>query len=101
MTISGKTILLISPEGWGQNFVSKHHYAAYLAKHCTVYFLNPVSASNKTILGSVHGEIKPISKNLFTVSYQNIIPKLNAFPKFIQSIIYKKQAKQIQKLIGL
>jgi len=41
-TITHKTILLISPQSWGNMFVSKHHYALELARAGnTVYFLNP------------------------------------------------------------
>lgn len=41
-TITGKCILLISPQSWGKMFISKHHYAVELAKmRNTVYFLNP------------------------------------------------------------
>ena len=42
ITITGKCILLISPQSWGKMFISKHHYAVELAK-CgnRVYFLNP------------------------------------------------------------
>ena len=41
MKLKNKTILIISPERWGTNFVSKHHYALELAKNNNVYFLNP------------------------------------------------------------
>ncbi len=37
-----KTFLIISPESWGKNMLSKHHYALELAnKGHEVYFLNP------------------------------------------------------------
>lgn len=40
--LTGKTILIVSPQSWGKMFVSKHHYAVELAKKGNrVYFLNP------------------------------------------------------------
>lgn len=35
-----KVILILSPEGWGKNQLSKHLYAKELSKHNTVYFLH-------------------------------------------------------------
>jgi len=96
-----KTILIISPEAWGANFVSKHHYANYLAKDNTVYFLNPVENSIINPLGNVNLKVEHIKENLVQLNYQNLLPRLNDFPKFIQSQIYKKQAQQIQDSLGI
>ncbi|ULQ56261.1 hypothetical protein KJS94_16550 [Flavihumibacter rivuli] len=44
--LTGKVILVISPQEWGKMFVSKHHYAIELAgRGNDVYFLNPPSSS--------------------------------------------------------
>lgn len=99
--MKNKVILLISPEAWGTNFVSKHHYANYLAKHNTVYFLNPVLSSAFSPFGKVKVEINQLKENLFQVNYQNLLPRLNKLPKFIQRSIYSKQAKQIQNKLGI
>jgi len=96
-----KTILIISPEAWGTNFVSKHHYATYLSKNNTVYFLNPVLGSKINPFGKINIAIEQINKNLVQVNYQNLLPRLNKLPKFIQEYIYKKQAKQIQKALNI
>ena len=43
MIFSDKKILIISPEPWGVNHISKHHYAlALIKKGNTVYFLKKV-----------------------------------------------------------
>jgi glycosyltransferase involved in cell wall biosynthesis len=40
--LTGKTILIVSPQSWGKMFISKHHYAIELAKKGNkVFFLNP------------------------------------------------------------
>ncbi len=96
-----KKILLISPEPWGINFVSKHHYANYLAKENTIYFLNPANGFSKNPLGNVSCKLKTIKKGLITIDYVNLIPRLNNLPKAVQKRTYKKQAKQIQKAIGI
>jgi len=99
--MKNKTILLISPEGWGTNFVSKHHYANYLAKHNTVFFLNPVLSSKINPFGKINVKFEKIKENLVQVNYQNLLPRLNKFPKLIQNYIYKKQAKQLQKALKI
>jgi glycosyltransferase involved in cell wall biosynthesis len=99
--MTNKIILLISPEPWGKNFVSKHHYANYLAKNNTVYFLNPASSFSKNPFGSVQCKLSKVKENLVQVDYVNLLPRLNNLPKAIQKATYKKQAQQIQKAIGV
>lgn len=42
MNLKNKTILIISPQSWGNMFLAKHHYAIELGKYGNeVYFLNP------------------------------------------------------------
>lgn len=96
-----KTILLISPEAWGQNFVSKHHYASYLSKNNEVFFLNPVTASKTNPFSDVECRTRRIKDGLTEVSYKNLLPKLNLLPKKIQEKIYSKQARQIQKALKI
>ena len=60
MDLVDKTILLISPEGWGDNYVSKHHYANTLArKGNKVYFLNP--PSSKWSVSSSENKVKIVN----------------------------------------
>lgn len=99
--LENKTILLISPEAWGANFVSKHHYANYLAKKNIVFFLNPAQESTIHPFGDTNAQITKIKHNLFQINYQNLIPKLNSLPKTIQKWYYKKQAEQIKIKIGI
>jgi glycosyltransferase involved in cell wall biosynthesis len=49
MDFVGKKILIISPERWGINQLSKHHYAIALAQNNKVYFLNPPSAIREVV----------------------------------------------------
>jgi glycosyltransferase involved in cell wall biosynthesis len=62
--VGNMNILLISPQPWGDMYVSKHHYAIALAAlgH-TVYFLNPPSARIRDVsVDAVNGR-----QNLFVV----------------------------------
>lgn len=56
MGLSGKKILIISPQAWDKVRVSKHHYAISLAGNGnTVYFLDPPSAQVSGITVSETG----------------------------------------------
>jgi hypothetical protein len=99
--VKDKKILVISPEKWGNNFVSKHHYANYLSKQNEVYFLNPPNAFSKKNLGQVKCKTNSINSNLIIVDYVNLLPKLHQLPKTLQNTTYKKQAKQIQKYLNI
>jgi len=99
--MKNKTILLISPEAWGQNHVSKHLYAKYLAQENKVFFINPVSSSKKNPLGTIDCKMETIEPNLIVVDYKNLLPKLNNLPKSVQARIYKKQATQLQKILEI
>lgn len=73
--ITNKRILIISPEAWGIQFVSKHHYAQCLAAQGnTVYFLNPPSNTN---------QIQTLAPNLYLIDYKPLVRGLNRLPKFL------------------
>lgn len=68
MNLKNKTILIISPQSWGNMFLAKHHYAIELAKHNNeVYFLNP--PQKEKIKYNI--EIIPleIDKNLYLINH--------------------------------
>jgi hypothetical protein len=96
-----KKILIISPEAWGNNFVSKHHYAHYLAEKNTVFFLNPASGFNKNPFGNCKITKRKEKDNLFIFDYINLLPRLNNLPKKVQQQTYQKQAKQLQNFMAI
>jgi hypothetical protein len=82
-----KKILIISPESWGVNFVSKHHYALELSqKGNSVFFLNPPSLSN---------QLKPVSKNLSTINYSVPIRGINRLPNRLRNFINIRISKKV------
>jgi glycosyltransferase involved in cell wall biosynthesis len=55
MSLSGKTIVIFSPQPWNYLQISKHHYARTLAKSNTVYYVSPPSLKTFTSQLSVDG----------------------------------------------
>lgn len=100
MKLEDKIILLISPEAWGHNYVSKHHYANYLSQKNKVYFLNPATSPLKNKPGKMNIQTETVQNNLHIVSYNNLLPRLNNLPKAVQRSVYKKQAKKIIAFLG-
>lgn len=92
MEFKSKNILIISPEGWGKSFVSKHHYASELARMGNhVFFLNPPSTGFK---------VRQENPNLTIVDYKNKYRGLGRLPKFLSAILIKKELKSIEQSLS-
>jgi hypothetical protein len=90
MIFSDKKILIISPEPWGVNHISKHHYAlALIKKGNTVYFLNPPAKTDR---------INEIEERLYIIDYKLPLRGANRLPYFFANIINKISAAKILKL---
>lgn len=86
-----KVVYLISPEPWGTNYVSKHHYALELAqKGYKVYFLN--KPSRQFILEEIH-------ENLIVVNYRPIFRAIRLLPSFLQSWLTRIEFKRLENKI--
>ena len=95
MEFINKNILIISPETWGLNRISKHHYALELSKrNNTVYFLNPPKAKNS------HFEVNSIDghENLFEINYQLTVRGLNKLPSFLADYFNKFLVRKILEI---
>lgn len=71
--LTGKKIWILSPQSWGNMFISKHHYAIELAKAGnTVYFIQPPNdpSPNKYIEVKSH----PDEPGLYIVSHRIWFP---------------------------
>jgi len=80
MCLNNKTILIISPQAWGQMFISKHHYAITLAKMGNkVYFLNPPELDNQKKPGQIHIDTSCTHHNLFLIDHTLKFPFLLKF----------------------
>lgn len=93
MQLVNKKILLISPESWGQNFVSKHHYAKELANRGNaVFFLNRPSTSF---------QFDNIEQGLTIVDYKPRFRGLGKLPNKVSAYLIKKEIETLQTLLGL
>ncbi|MCB9189486.1 MAG: hypothetical protein H6599_09440 [Flavobacteriales bacterium] len=89
---ANKTILIISPQSWQKNFVSKHHYATKLADlGAKVYFLNPPNKSAK---------IFNVNKNLHVVNFKHT-KGINKLPAAISGLMVKREIQRLEKLLSV
>lgn len=90
--ITGKKILIISPESWDHVFVSKHHYASELAS-CgnAVFFLNPPS----------HGFRSQSAGGITIVNAKGSISGLRKFPDFISSLLIEWELNKLENRLGV
>ena len=103
--LANKTILLISPQSWGNMFIAKHHYAISLAKRGNkVFFLNPpdnnmFSLANKR--QRIQIEAQPNYPGVYLIWHTLYFPflfKFHAKPVF--DWLMHKQIKDILSCIG-
>ncbi len=87
----GKRILLISPEPWGVNWVSKHHYAAQLGKlGSTVYFLSPQTEVSKD-------EVAP---GVHLLAAPKIARGVRYFPGPLRRAYHRKLGRELVRAAG-
>jgi hypothetical protein len=89
LNLSAKTILILSPEPWGLNFVSKHHYALELSNNNRVYFLNPPSSGRR---------IQKINENLGVINYRPGIRGINRLPAILKNYMNKLDIRKLENL---
>ena len=91
-----KNILILSPEDWGTNQLSKHLYAKELSKNTTVYFLHtvPHPAQNTFVKKS------EIAENLYLLHTQKVARGIFKLPAFLVDFQNKKIIQKILKTIG-
>lgn len=97
--LTGKRILVISPQPWGKMFVAKHHYAAELGKRGNeVYFLNPPSAANQ------HGvQVEELSAHpgLHLVNHRLSFPDLLRFKaRPVYDFLMKRHVQKVIRALG-
>jgi hypothetical protein len=102
--LTGKVVLILTPQSWGDILLAKHHYALELAKRGNeVYFLNPPDNHHwswrkrqKRI------SIEPLSDhpNLFIIHQELYFPYgLKFHSRYLYNLLIKKQIWQITRTI--
>ncbi len=94
--LTGKNILILSPQPWGNLFVSKHHYALELSKNNTVWFLNSIGQKKYRKLVSV----KLVEKNLYVIDYFYVFYGLNKLPYTFVALVNYIISKIVKNKIG-
>ena len=86
--LAGKNILIISPEGWGDNLLSKHHIALTLAKtNNKVWFVS----SHHTVTKSPH-------PNLNLISYEPL-KGINRLPSTLARFVARSEVYKLLRRI--
>ncbi len=103
--LKGKTILVISPQAWGDMLISKHHYALELARRGNqVYFLNPPDNDHWNMRSQdkrIQIRVSKANPNLYLVGQVLYFPYLLKFhARGIYNLLIKKQIRNILKQIG-
>ncbi len=100
--LTGKTILVISPQSWGNMSLSKHHYAIELAKRGNrVYFLNPPEEKQGRRRGAVEIIPSETTADLWLIEHRLWFPywlKFHALPLF--HALMKFHVARIRRQIG-
>ncbi len=100
--LTGKVILILTPQAWGKMKLAKHHYAIELARLGNeVYFLNPPDNDHWS-LRTARIEIKPESDQpgLFIIHQQLYFPyKLKFHSRGTYNLLIKKQIRDILRAI--
>ena len=100
--LTNQTILILSPQGWGNMFVSKHHYAVELARRGNrVFFLDPPEQGDANLSSPIEITPSPITDGLWLIRHRLFFPyvlKFHAMPLFHQGM--RIQLRRILKKIG-
>ena len=92
-----KNIIILSPEKWGKNHVSKHHYTKELSKKNKVWFIE--SCGEVNILENVIISSSEIN-NLYIVKYKQTLKGRRFLPNQFVSLLEKNIVKRILKKIN-
>lgn len=88
MKLVNKSILLISPEAWGDTYVSKHHYANELVRRENkVFYLNPPST---------HFECHTSETQVEVVDYSPLLKGLRFLPSAISAYLTHLEVKKLE-----
>ena len=99
MNIINKRILLVSPQAWGDYFVSKHHYAKELSKNGNqVYFLNP---PNNIIENKINVKNIDSNGNLFIIDYLDFSKGKRFMPAMLNGKLIRKQINNIEGYLNI
>lgn len=92
-----RAIFLFSLEPWGDMWYSKHHYAAFLAKHHPVYFISLPDRWRWTDLFSIRAKVRTVKEGVHVVEYRNNLP-LRLLPSLLARWVTWLNAWKLRRL---
>jgi hypothetical protein len=103
--LNGKTILVVSPQAWGNMLLSKHHYALELARRGNlVYFLNPPDNERWSAINRAQRiKIRPsgLHPGLLLIDQTLYFPyKIRFHSRSLYDRLIKKQISDLIHVIG-
>lgn len=100
--LSGKTILIISPQKWGKMWLSKHHYAIELVKRGNrVYFLSPPEKKHGRKMGVIDILPSETTPDLWLIEHRLWFPnrlRFHALPLY--HALMRWHVARIRRKIG-
>ena len=93
MNFKDKHIWIISPESWGEQLLSKHHYAIELAnRNNDVVFIEPEGK---------HASVRPLEgyPNIQLIAWKSV-RGLRKLPRSISKVLQRKEMLKIAELTG-
>lgn len=97
MKLSGKHIIIVSNEPWGDTWYSKHNYAYELSKSNKVFFIDPPTKWQPRHLAGSSIVMKNVLPNLYTLSYNNRLPALNGLLFRINNMLVTNELRRFFK----
>jgi glycosyltransferase involved in cell wall biosynthesis len=92
--LSGKNILIVSPEAWGTSRLSKHHYAVTLARRGNqVFFLNPPTEKGPRL------SVPEKDLTLSVMNYHAGVQGLRHMPSFLRRIFAHWNLRKVESII--
>jgi hypothetical protein len=89
--LTGKNILIVSNEPWGETWYSKHNYAWELSKKNNVFFINPAQRFKIWNVFTKNVSAHKIKDNLHVLNYKNVLPVRFEITRLInERYIFKK-----------
>lgn len=95
MMLQGKNILVISPEPWGNNMLSKHHYALMLSKLGNKVFFLPPPLSK--VNNGVSLRTAPGHPEITIIDYASNVFGLSKLPAFFTDWLARRDSAKIER----
>ncbi len=98
MSFRPSTIFIFSMEPWGDMWYSKHHYAAFLSRSYSVYFVSLPDRWRWQDLFSFGIKVHTSPEGVKVVRYRNNLP-LRALPKWLAALVHRLNAYKLSKIV--